>query len=238
MTICVALAAQDYPITDRSFGYTTAYAVPAGTMYVETGYFQLDGLSGLEGTGITGQSLLLRTGLWKGAELRARAWYQSVKLGATKLEGLSPVELGIKQSIVEPSSGWPSVFALVELGLPVGSGAFRPNGIDARTKIIAEKYISNTFIIGINAGRVWRGLQNHDLEYSASLRTAITPEMALYTEFFGTKTDDFAANNFMGLAYEVWLFPQIVLDVAAGIGVSEAGDDHYWAVGLVYRVGK
>jgi len=230
--------AQDYPITDRSFGYTTAYAVPAGTMQLETGYFQLDGLGGLDRTGIEGQSLLLRTGLWKGAELRGRAWYQSVRLGETRLEGLSPVEVGIKQSIVEPSSGWPSIFALVELGLPVGSGAFRPNGIDTRTKIIAEQFISNTFILGVNAGKVWRGKEADDLEYSASLRTAITPNMALYGEFFGIKTKDLDANNFLGVAYEVWLFPQIVLDVAAGLGVSEGGDDHYWAVGLVYRVGK
>ena len=226
--------AQDYPITDRSFGYATAFTMPKNTAMLETGFFQVNGLGGSSAR-ILGQSLLFRYGLAKSTEIRFRTGYQSLQEKDFSLNGIAPVELSLKQKLMAEGQYLPAVYFLAEATFPIGKEGLTPEGLNPSARIILEKYLNHIFIIGANLGGTWYDDNQSSFNYSISLRTALCDEISFYTEFFGKDYNYDYKNNFFGVALEFWLFPELVFDIAAGVGVSAQADNDYFAAGLAYR---
>lgn len=228
--------AQDYPITDRSLGYATAYTMPDKTVQLESGYFYLNDLSGSP-SDLSGQALLMRFGFKHGIEFRARMGLQQLRIGNLVSENIAPLELSIKKSIFQEGKYSPSLYLLAQYDMtPRGNGTGLGKA-NPSIRLITEKYINEILIIGANIGYTWiRSPKESSVNYTLSARIALAPSVSLYGEFWGRDFSDLGQNNYAGGAIEFWLWEDFVFDLALGSGVSEGGDGFYWSAGLVYRM--
>lgn len=235
MNVCLGVVAQIYPITDRSFAYATAYTIPEGHFQLETGYFGVWDLNKEELPDLSGYSGLLRYGLVDGVEIRGRLGRLSFDLGDEVFSGWDGLELSTKIAVLPEGQYFPSVGLLWELDIPwAGKEGIRESTLSPSTKFIFEKYINSTFIIGANFG--WQWLSGNDAltNYSISLRTALTDEVALYTEFYGFNNKFIGARDFVDIALEVWMWDGIALDAVIGWGITDNADGGFWSIGASF----
>lgn len=235
----VPLFCQDYPITDRSFAYVTAATLDKSKGQIEYGYFQLHDLA-LSQLDLAGNTVLIRYGLLKSVELRARIGHRKFYIQESDISNVlsevAPVQLSTKISLIPEGRYMPAISTLLEFDLPAAqSEGFRPNELNVTGRIIAEKYINDIFIVGANLGYTKGDGELSSLNYSLSTRIAVKDEIALYLEFFGNDFNlDIPTTNYAGGALEFWLLDDLALDFAYGWGVSEIRDRNYWSVGLAF----
>ena len=235
LQVCWGAIAQVYPITDRSFAYATAYTISQGHFQLETGYFGVWDLNKEELPDLTGYSGLLRYGITDAVEVRGRLGRLSFDLGDEVFSGWDGLELSTKIAVLPEGKFLPSAGLLFELDIPwAGKEGIRESTLSPSTKFIFEKYINSTFIIGGNFGWQWLSGNEALTNYSISLRTALTEEIALYTEFYGFNNSEIGARDFVDAALEFWVLDGIALDLVIGWGVSDNADGGFWSIGASF----
>ena len=225
------LISQTYPITDRSFAYATAYTMPSGVGQIEGGYFSVRELEMEDGLSISGFQSLFRYGISGSSEVRATLGYNSLSAGPERFTGVSGLKLGIKTGLVEEGQYLPAISFLAEAELPdIGSIDFRPAIFTPSMRFIVEKYLNDVWIIGTNLGWTWTESAPR-FNYSLSLRTALTDEIALYTEFYGSNSKFTAPRDFVDVALEFWVMDRVALDVVIGWGITDGADGGFISIG-------
>ncbi|MEL6390243.1 MAG: transporter [Bacteroidota bacterium] len=222
---------QVYPITDRSLAYTTAATIPAGSLQLESGYFGVHDLSKVSDLRLDGLSLLTRLGLNDRAELRLGLNGLSFNDAAGGVSGLAPVTISSKLAVIDEGLKMPAISLLAGVAVSdIASSELANETIQPSIKIIPEKFLNHLFIIGGNVG--WTYLPDApEIGYSVSLRLAITEELALYGEFYGFNSAVTEARDFVDLAFEVWAWDGVALDVALGWGITDAADGGFISLG-------
>jgi len=234
-SLCSGILAQTYPITDRSFAYATAYTIPKGHLQVETGYFRVWDLNKQELPDLTGFSGLFRYGVSESAEFRARIGRLNFDLGDENFSGWDGLELSSKIALFPEGQKLPSLGILVELDIPgAGAEGIKESQLSPSMKFIFEKYLNPTFIIGGNFGWQWLSGNSPLANYSLSLRTALSEEVAVYAEFYGFNNGVTAARDFVDVALEVWMWDGVALDIVIGWGVTDNADGGFWSGGASF----
>jgi len=227
----VKLSAQNYPITDRSFAYATAFTMPKGKLQLEGGYFNVHNLQKVESLSLGGFQSNLRYGISGNTELRAGASFNSFKDGSFS-ERFTTLKLGMKTQLTQESGLWPALSFLAEVEIPdltPEESSTSSNTIPS-FRLVAEKYLNDVFIIGANLGWAWTS-STPDFTYSLALRTAITDEIALYAEYYGRNSSVIPAVDFADIAIEFWVWDNVALDFVVGWGVTEFSDGGFISVG-------
>ena len=231
------LQGQDYPVTDRSFAYATAFTMPKRTAMLESGYFHVNSKpqSGLQD--ISGQSFLLRIGIHKHVEFRVRSGFNYLNFLSEEIGGLVPLEISVKNKVFSEGRIRPAVFLLSEFVIPdTGNPNLQSEKLRPAFRIIVEKFLNRFFILGGNLGYKWMNDGEKSLTYSSSLRMALSNSFSVYAEFYGTNSNFNPSANFVDVAAEFWITPHFVLDVAYGIGITDAADDNFISIGGAWRI--
>ena len=241
ITSLTALRSQDYPITDRSFAYATAFTMQPKSLMLESGYFHVGALGGVKGGDLRGMSLRMRYGLPQNFEIRLTSGLQNFSFDNPNSElnfgGLAPLEISFKKTLSQESANWPSLYLLSEFVIPkIGDQTLREESLRPSIRLISEKILSPLFIVGVNVGHKWMAQGERRLTYSSSMRIGLSSRSALYFEFYGWQsTNEIASANFIDAAIEWWAFDDIIFDLAIGKGVSQYADDYFISIGASFR---
>ena len=243
-------------ITDRPDQTESAATVTRGYVQVETGWT----LGQEETRGVQLRShkfpgTLVRTGITQGVELRlgwtGYAWGQE-RTDDLELNrnGAADAKLSAKFRLRSESEKgpWPAVALLVGTSLPMGEEAFSSDRADPSFRFSLAHTLTDRLGLGYNVGMEWessldkngrsRTLSNY--LYTMVLGVGLTDRWGSFIEVFGevgASAPGTPAHSFDG-GITYLLRPNIQLDFAAGVGLSEAAEDWFLGGGFSIRLPK
>jgi hypothetical protein len=238
-------------VTDRPDRTESSVVVPAGTVQLEAGWARTeDREAGAEAVLTEVPATLVRIGMHPRWELRI-GWAGLVSevvrtAGASRSEvdGTGDGELGAKIHLL-PEAGWrPEMALLVATTLPIGDDKLSGDAFDPSLRLSCAHTLSDRVGLGYNLGIAWstEGVapERHrlsDLLYTVAVGFELSERWGAFTELFGEVAGSGATSPRHsvdgGVTY--LLRPRVQLDLAAGLGLSEAAADWFVGAGLSIR---
>ncbi|WP_276496446.1 transporter [Pontibacter litorisediminis] len=225
--------------TDRPDQTEASTLIPKGTVQLEAGYFyQKATAEGLSIRTHAYPTALLRVGVLDRLELRVlSAIRDSVVENGVKLDvdGLAPLNLGLKVKLWEEQGWRPEAALLVRAALPVGSRAFRPDEPEPELRLSLSNEVTDKIEIAYNLTHSWvegdprRG-------YTVSLSGEVHNKLTVFGEVFGNKQKGEKAEHQADAGVLFLLLPHLQLDVAAGAGLNKAAPDFFFTTGIAVRL--
>ncbi len=253
---CLALAlapaagGQDL-VTDRPDQTESSVTVARGQWQIETGWTVAgDETDGVEVDVQELPGTLVRVGLAKNWELRLgwTGWVrEEVGSGAFSevSEGTGDGELGAKVFLAEEKGGAPEIALLFGTSVPIGEDGMSSERFDPSFRFSFAHTLSDRLSLGYNLGMEWETSvgdgERHTLSrgiYTVALGIALSDRLGAFVELYG----DVAASDSGSPAHAfdggfTWLLTDTLqLDVAAGVGLSDAADDWFVGLGVSFRV--
>jgi len=249
LMICtVTLNAQtDKPdlVTDRPDQTEAPSLVPRGGLQIETGFiYEKDKEENVEVTNYTYNTTLIKYGVNDNLELRFITEYlgERAKVDETsisKVQGFSPIALGVKLRIAEEKGFWPQTSMIGHINLESGSTEFAPEHTAADFRFTFAHTLSDKFALSYNLGAEWDG-ENPQATflYTLSLGYGITDRLGVFVETYSFFPEDNDADHRFdaGLTYK--LTPVLQWDVSGGFGLSSNAPDSFISTGLSARFFK
>lgn len=245
-----AAHAESELVTDRPDQTESAVTVAPGVFQLELGWTQTrDDEDGVSVESWEAPGTLLRIGLAERVELRL-GWTgfvdQEVEIGRREasVDGLGDAEIGAKILLAEERGGRPQMAVLVGTSVPVGDDAFTSDRFDPALRLALSHTLSERLSLGYNLGV---GLESEELDgerhtlstylYTVALGIGLSERWGAFVELYGdlpgsAEGDDAHAFD-GGLTY--LLHDRLQLDLAAGVGLSDAAADHFIGLGLSVR---
>lgn len=233
-------------VTDRPSQSDASSVVAPGTFQLEMGYFLTHDDDGGNSTTHTGPQTQFRLGVLEWLELRffLDGYVHQDNAVGGDANGASDGIVGSKFYFWDPK-GWRPQFALHwGVNLPFGADAVSSKRYDPFVRLLFTNVITPRFSIVYNLGTEWNtttlasGARETRGAYTYTFLPAWTvmDGVNLYVEVFGSVPmepgDD--AHTFDAGVY--WQFtPDWQVDLSAGVGLNDAADDQFIAVGLSTR---
>lgn len=251
-----SLFAQSEPdlVTDRPDQTESASIVPRGRGQIEIGWsFTQDDESGVDVETFEGPGTLLRLGVHDRAEIRI-GWdgyvrqdvdFAALGGGSFTVDGLGDMSLGAKFLLVEGSDHRPQVALLVESTVPVGDDEVTSDSYDPSFRFNFAQDLDDRTGYGFNLGVEWQEVAgNSGVEdaasfvYTAVLGRSLTDRWGTFVEIYGSESidgPDLPSVTALDGGFACLLRPNLQLDFAGGLGLSDSADDWFVGVGLSYR---
>jgi hypothetical protein len=232
-------------VTDRPDQTESAVAVPRGSAQLELGNLHSSGV-GLRLVNLG--SALLRVGIARPLELRLgfAGWNRADPEGASTVQGLGDLDVGAKVVLREGGGLSPAIALMGSVTLPTGHESFRASGPDPSIRAALAHALPGDLALGYNVGAVWTtesdgaGIEvvRRDLFYTVTLGRALVPRLAGFIEGFGLLDagDGRATWHALDGGFTFALRPNLQLDAAAGVGLTDATDDWFVGAGVSVRV--
>jgi hypothetical protein len=232
---------QEYLNPDRPNASKTPELVKGNNLQFEVGFMK-EKINGSQNQ-YQHPHALLRYGLFNALELRMEVVSQTIKDNVSKnsLKGLAPVYFGVKAKIL-PENNWvPSIGALAEVGVPsLASGDFFVDGIPFEFRTLFNNNINNKLSLQYNFGVAWNETNNQkdnkQWMYTISPTYKIAKNFQVFLEEFAFLRNGTSAEHYVDGGVQYFLNKDLVLDVGAGVGISEISSDYYIEGGLSYRL--
>ncbi len=233
-------------VTDRPDQTESSVVVPKGAWQYELGWtFSRDDEDGVRVETHEVPGTLLRVGLSEKVELRI-GWTGHIerKLSAGRFsvgeDGFGDAELGAKIHLAGERGARPEMAILLSTSVPIGDDAFTSDRLDPAVRLAFAHTLSDSVDLGYNLGLGFdSGLGDdggrHTLSsafYTLATGFSLTDRLGAFVELFGDFPASAAgdpAHSFDG-GFTYLLRPNLQLDLAGGVGLSDAADD--WFVGL------
>jgi hypothetical protein len=244
-TVPTALRAQAGPplITDRPDQTESAVVVPRGAFQLEVGGTHSD--AGARTTNLGGA--LLRVGVAAPVEFRLGfAGWHVLAQDPANLSGFGDLDVGAKVVLTPGNGPSPAVAILGYVTLPVGHEAFGAGGLDPHVRAALAHELPGGFGLGYNVGATWTTETDQtgaeslrtDAIYTVTLGRSLAERLGAFVEGFGVwglsaGRDSWHALD-AGLTYA--LRPNLQLDVAAGLGLSDAAENWFVGGGISVRL--
>lgn len=237
-----AVSAQDL-VTDRPDQTESAVTVPAGRWQVESG------VSLTHGDDVEVEELaatLVRVGLAENFELRL-GWAGLIRERGPgeDLDGAGDGELGAKLVLREENGAAPQLAVIAGTSVPFGERGVSSERFDPALRLCVSRTLSQRLSLGANVGAEWssevsagggrstgaRGI------YTVTLGAAVGERTGAFVELFG----DFSLSQHGPPAHTLdggvtfLVREDLQVDVAAGVGLSEAAPDWFVGVGVSWR---
>ncbi len=247
-------------VTDRPDQTESSLVVPRGSYQLELGWTfihdQEDGVR-LEVHEVPGT--LLRVGLSDKVELRI-GWTGLIDAEASRAggapsnalgrfeandDGAGDGELGAKIHLVEERGGRPEIALLVSTSVPIGDDGFTSDRFDPALRLALAHTLSERVSLGYNLGFAFESGVGDDGDrdtlsyafYTVALGLALSDRWGAFVELYGdvpASASGGPANAFDGgLTYLVR--DGLQLDLAGGVGLSDAAEDWFVGLGLSVR---
>lgn len=221
-------------VTDRPDQTESSSTVGKGNLQIETGF-----LLGFEGDQPSEQELLapsnlFRYGVSKGIELRLLSQFESVKIGDSKLQGISDIELGAKIQIYQKEDARTEIAFISHLLVPTGTGEVSLGNYGTINKLAVSHALSENMGLGYNVGYNYLGSGNGDITYSLVLGLGVGEKVGIYAEPFGeiTDLDTFILNADAGFTYLA--AENLQFDFSFGTGINHKMN--YLSIGFCWKI--
>lgn len=230
-------------VTDRPDQTESAAVVPAGAVQVETGASLERHPDGAESVALG--STLVRVGLAPRLELRLGwdGWIDERFAGGAG--GAGDGEVGLKVRLWDEGGGRPEAALLAGVGVPVGERRLTSDRYDPALRLSFAHTLTEELGLGYNLGMRWASEPGaagavetfSAFEYTAALGFALTPRLGAFAELFGEVPVDGPG----GAAHSAdggltWLLAdRLQLDLAGGVGLSDAAPDWFVGAGVSVR---
>lgn len=231
-------------ITDRPDITESSQTVPRASLQLETGgRFNYDTLIQnrveVELTSFDMFDTLLRFGLTKSIELRLSSLYtikSSTGSEEGDTDGVNGLILGAKFHLAEESGARPDMGLIVDIGLPVGREELTGRRALPGFILAASHSLSERVGLAYNLGGRWNSESTFIARYSGTVPVVVFGSVGAFAEVFGTAGRGIRPMVSIdgGLAWQ----PRrnLQLDGAAGVGLTEEGDDIFATLGLSFRL--
>lgn len=237
-------------VTDRPDQTESAEVVPVGAWQIESGWtYSVDEEDEVEVRSHEAPGTLLRLGLVERWELRF-GWQGLARTkadgrgGSVTDEGALDAELGAKVVLHVADAGGPQLALLFGTSVPVGEEGFSSERFDPSFRFNLAHDLRDGWSIGYNLGAEWAtemsGEDRSTLSrwiYTVAAGRGLGERWGVFLEAYGdlggSQGGPPAHGLDGGLTYLV--HPRLQLDVAAGVGLSEAAGDYFVGVGISYR---
>lgn len=239
-------------VTDRPDQTESAAVVERGRVQIEVGAaWSAERDAPNDEESFEAVAALVRIGLVERLELRV-GWdgyiRQEVDLGRGRLttEGAGDASLGAKLRLADELGGRPEMALLAGVSLPVGESGIGSERADPSFRFAAAHTLSDRLGLAYNVGVAWatetdRRGESHTLSswvYTVAAGTSLGGALSGFVELFGeipgSAAGD-AAHSFDG-GFTYLLRPHLQLDVAAGVGLTDAAPDWFAGVGVSIRL--
>lgn len=194
---------------------------------------------------------LIRIGVAERLELRV-GWAGLVRdevelrRGTLTREGAGDAGLGAKLRLADEQGHRPAMALLAGVSLPVGDTGIGSERSDPSFRFAASHTLSRRLGLAYNAGIAWatetdRRGESHTLSsyvYTLSAGLALGEKLSGFAELFGeipgSAAGDTAHSFDSGLTFR--LRPNLQLDLAAGVGLTDAAPDWFAGLGVSIRL--
>ncbi|WP_266206116.1 transporter [Pontibacter kalidii] len=225
--------------TERPDQTESTTLMPSGALQLEAGYqFDRTSEAGYSIKTRAYPTALLRFGVLNWLEVRAEgALGDSVFENGTKrkVTGMTPLSLELKFQLWR-EQGWQPRGAFVsQLVLPVGSRAFRPDHPEPEFRLVLSNILTQRLEVAYNLAIGWADGES-EVGYSIVLTGTVHENLAVFGEVLGSKANDEKAEYLVNTGANLWLGPNLQLDLAAATGLSDAAPDFVFRTGFSIRM--
>ena len=221
---------------DRPDQTETPAIVPKGMFQIETGFtFQKnDSFSKTNSL----PSVLWKYGVNENFELRLITEFVSEKIDGEKSNGFTPVLIGCKIKLCEEKGIIPKTSFIGHIALPnAANSKYKLDAVAPEFRFTMQHTLSDKLSLGYNLGCEWDGtLPNTTLVYTLTTGYAVSNKIGCYAELFGfaPQKERPLHNADAGVTYLI--NNNFMLDLSAGVGITENAPDHYFAFGFSFRM--
>jgi hypothetical protein len=253
LVLAAPVAAQDVPelITDRPDQTESAAVVPKGSVQLEVGWtFTRDDDDGVRVETHEVPGTLVRIGLAERFELRV-GWTGYVSTEArfrnfdADADGAGDAELGAKVYFKEERGAAPEIALLLGTSVPVGDDDFTSDRYDPSFRLSFAHTLSDRLSLGYNLGMEWEtGIADAGRRstlssylYTVALGIGVSDRVGAFLELYGDvpgSAPGSTAHSFDG-GFTFLVRDHLQVDLAGGVGLSDAADDWFVGVGLSVR---
>ncbi|MEZ5196139.1 MAG: transporter [Bacteroidales bacterium] len=231
-------------ITDRPTVAVSPYLVPKGKFQIETGFVfenESNTTDNIKRFGIAGT--LIRYSIFENFEVRAASYYGMEQVSPiettpdSSISGFGPLTLGFKTHIVEEKAWRPQMAVVVNMTLRhLGNEYFAPIYSFPDASFLIGYTLGKFAIVG-NAGFSYNG-SNPDgfFIYRAAFSYNILPELAIFVEPYGNFDHGDLPNHKVDAGFTYIVRNNLLIDISAGLGLSQTNDKSFAAAGLAWRI--
>ncbi len=238
-------------VTDRPDQTESSVVVPRGSYQLELGWtFSRDDDGGARVEVHELPGTLLRVGLSDKVELRL-GWVGFIDAEArfggftASEDGIGDAELGVKIHLAEERGGRPEMALLLSTSVPSGDDGFTSDRFDPALRLALAHTLSERVSLGYNLGLAFGSELGEDGEldtvsnafYTVALGFGLNDRWGAFVELYGdipASASGGPANAFDG-GFTYLVRDNLQLDVAAGVGLSDAAEDWFVGLGLSVR---
>jgi hypothetical protein len=232
-------------VTDRPDQTEAPVLVPKGGLQVETGFvYENDKSSNIRTTNYDYNTTLIKYGVNENFELRFITGYagQRVRISesaASKINGFSPIALGVKIKLAEETGIWPQAALISHVNLKAGSDEFESDYTSMNFRFTFAHTLSNKFALSYNVGAEWDGTTPEaTFLYTLSLGYLITSKLSVFIETYSFFPEASKADNRLDGGFTYKISPIVQVDFSGGIGLSENAPDSFLSTGISFRLFK
>ena len=228
---------QPEPIqTDRPDQTETPALVPKGMFQMENGFLYQK--ENDDENSLVTPTVLAKYGVNENFELRLIIEYNTIESAGQKTSGFNPILIGTKIKMCEEKGIVPKTSFIGHLLIPkFASEDFKADYYATEFRFVMQHTLAEKLSLSYNLGAEWDGI-SPDATFIYTLATGFTftDKLGGYAELFGfAPQNDTANHNFDGgLTY--LLSNNMMLDVSAGVGLTENAPDYFVSCGFSFRI--
>ena len=184
-------------------------------------------------------SATLRYGLFNALELRMELISQTIRNNIVnkRLAGFKPVYFGLKAKILPEYKWVPSIGALAEIGVPsLASGDYFTTGIPFEFRTLFSNTINKKFLVQYNAGVSWQEKENKEWSYTITPHYKINDNFEIFIEEYAFMNKGVSPEHYFDGGVLYFLSKNFVVDISAGVGVSDASSPYFISGGFSFRI--
>ncbi len=180
---------------------------------------------------------LFRAGLSNNTELRISAKHILDKTAAQKLNGFSPLTIGIKTHIIEQRGWVPETDILVDLIIPISSTDLQPEKMGHDVLLLFQNDLSPKIAINYNIGLIWDGFSNEN-QFTGSFCFNYLPtdKTGLFIEYFDFLRRKGSKEHGIDGGFTFLLWPLVQADFSAGVSWVDGNLNHFVSSGISFRI--
>lgn len=223
-------------VTDRPDQTESPATVAPKHIQVENGFSN-------ENVDVETKNTVFHTSLWRfgvneNFELRLITDLRKSEGSGYKINGFSPIKLGIKSKLSEESGFWPQLSFIGHISFPtLASRDYKATYYAPSFRFALQNTLSDRVGLGYNIGTEWDGESAEPtFIYTISSSITITDKLGCFFEIYGFLPQESSADHRADTGITYFISPNFMLDLSGGIGLSKSSPDNFISAGFSFRL--
>lgn len=183
-------------------------------------------------------STLWKYGVNDNFELRLITEFALEKNNQEKISGFNPIAIGCKIKIAEEKGIFPKTSFIGHISLPnAASSKFKTDYFSPEFRFVMQHTLSQKLSFSYNLGAEWDGFTpTPTFIYTVATGYSISEKLGAYIELFGFAPQNDKSNHSIDGGFTYLINNNFMIDLSAGVGISENAPNNYFSLGFSFRV--